>query len=61
MKATPRSALFQLNLVGSSYLCWCGHHRVDSETGRYEPDVYGRLPADHPRVTPGSALRGVSH
>ena len=31
MKATPRSALFQLNLVASSYPSWCGHHRVDSE------------------------------
>jgi hypothetical protein len=31
MKATPRSALFQLNLVACSYPSWCGHHRVDSE------------------------------
>jgi len=31
MKATPRSALFQLNLVASSYPSWCGHHGLDSE------------------------------
>jgi hypothetical protein len=31
MKATPRSALFQLNPVASSYPSWCGHHGLDSE------------------------------
>jgi hypothetical protein len=31
IKATPRSALFQLDLVASSYPSCSGHHSVDSE------------------------------